>query len=127
MRISDWSSDVCSSDLTELTPAPEDARYRAAFPESGGSLHFRKFLETEVIPFIEARYRTGERRAVMGESLAGLFVIDTLLRQADLFHDSVAVRPSLWWDDSSPVRIAPQSRQRSQERRGGKSSVQTGR
>src|SRR3546814_7762981 len=76
MRISDWSSDVCSSDLTELTPAPEDARYRAAFPESGGSLHFRKFLETEVIPFIEARYRTGERRAVMGESLAGLFVID---------------------------------------------------
>src|SRR3546814_4452374 len=30
---------------TELTPAPEDARYRAAFPESGGTLHFRKFLE----------------------------------------------------------------------------------
>lgn len=93
----------------ELTPAPQDARYRTAFPESGGSLQFRKFLETEVIPFIEARYRTGERRAVMGESLAGLFVIDTLLRQADLFHDYVAVSPSLWWDDRRPMRTASQS------------------
>src|SRR3546814_16876285 len=45
----------------------------------------------------------------MGESLAGLFVIDTLLRQADLFHDYVAVSPSLWWDDSRPMRTASQS------------------
>src|SRR3546814_18410484 len=62
-----------------------------------------------ILPFIEARYRTGERRAVMGESLAGLFVIDTLVRQADLFHDYVAVSPSLWWDDSRQMRTASQS------------------
>jgi hypothetical protein len=27
-----------------------------------------------------------------------MFVVDTLLRQANLFHDYVAVSPSLWWD-----------------------------
>ena len=34
----------------------------------------------------------------MGESLAGLFVVDTLLEQPALFDDYIAVSPSLWWD-----------------------------
>lgn len=63
----------------ELTPAPEDARYTTAFPEAGGSEAFRSFLEEEVIPFVESRYPTCAKRALAGESLAGLFVIDALL------------------------------------------------
>jgi predicted alpha/beta superfamily hydrolase len=35
----------------------------------------------------------------MGESLGGLFVVDTLLDQPSLFDDYVAISPSLWWDD----------------------------
>jgi hypothetical protein len=88
----------------ELTPPASDPRYRAAFPESGGAERFRRFLETEVIPFVEARWRAGPRRAIMGESLAGLFVVDTFLKQPDLFQDYVAVSPSLWWDDRADMR-----------------------
>jgi hypothetical protein len=92
--------------MTELTSPPADARYRAAFPQSGGAARFRRFLEQEVIPFVGQRYRTGSRRALMGESLAGLFVVDTLLNRPDLFNDYVAISPSLWWDDRRPMRSA---------------------
>jgi predicted alpha/beta superfamily hydrolase len=91
---------------SELTPTATDPRYLAAFPESGGAERFRRFLQEEVIPFIEQRLRAGPRRALMGESLAGLFVVDTLLRQPELFQDFVAISPSLWWDDRRFVRSA---------------------
>lgn len=87
----------------ELTARPSDPRYLSAFPESGGADRFRRFLRQEVVPFVEARFRTGERRAVMGESLAGLFVVDTLLKDPTLFGDYVAISPSLWWDDRRPL------------------------
>ncbi|WP_324696538.1 alpha/beta hydrolase [Novosphingobium aerophilum] len=88
----------------ELTSRPTDPRYLSAFPESGGADRFRRFLRDEVIPFVEARFRSGDRRALMGESLAGLFVVDTLLNDPTLFGDYVAVSPSLWWDDRRPLR-----------------------
>ena len=87
----------------ELTSRPTDPRYLSAFPESGGADKFRQFLRGEVIPFVEKRLRTGERRAIMGESLAGLFVVDTLLSEPALFDDYVAISPSLWWDDRRPL------------------------
>jgi predicted alpha/beta superfamily hydrolase len=40
----------------------------------------------------------GGRRVLMGESLAAFFVVDTLLREPKLFHDYVAISPSLWWN-----------------------------
>ena len=89
-----------------MTPRATDPRYLAAFPESGGAGRFRRFLQEEVIPFVEQRLRTGSRRALMGESLAGLFVVDTLLERPELFHDFVAISPSLWWDDRRLVRGA---------------------
>lgn len=88
----------------ELTSPATDRRYRVAFPESGGADRFRRFLSEEVIPFIASHYRTGPRRAVLGESLAGLFVVDTLVRQPGLFQDYIAVSPSLWWDDRNGLR-----------------------
>lgn len=98
--------------IAELTPPPADQRYRTAFPNAGGAARFRDYLRSEVIPFIEARYRTQENRAIIGESLAGLFVVDTFLNEPTLFNDYVAVSPSLWWDDRALARAsAPLLRQ----------------
>lgn len=88
----------------ELTARPIDPRYLSAFPESGGAARFRRFLREGVIPFVETRFRTGGKRAIMGESLAGLFVVDTLLTEPALFTDYVAISPSLWWDDRRTLR-----------------------
>lgn len=93
--------------LRELTPPPKDPRFVRAFPQSGGAAAFRSFLTDEVVPFVEARYRTAPRRTLMGESLAGLFVVDTLLTSPGSFDDYVAVSPSLWWDARALVRHAP--------------------
>lgn len=92
--------------LHELTPVAHDQRYLSAFPQSGGDADFRRFLQTEVIPYVETTYRAGPRRALMGESLAGLFVVDTLLEAPTLFNDYVAISPSLWWDDRALARNA---------------------
>jgi|CXWL01.1.fsa_nt_gi predicted alpha/beta superfamily hydrolase len=86
----------------ELTPAiVREPRLAAELPEAGGAADFRAFLQREVIPFVETHYRTGPRRTLIGESLGGLFVVDTLLRQPELFHDYIAISPSLWWDNKA--------------------------
>ena len=82
----------------ELTPAAADPRFIASFPQAGGAADFRRFIAEEVRPFIEARYPAAPRAALMGESLAGQFVADTLLEQPGLFDDYIAISPSLWWD-----------------------------
>ena len=35
----------------------------------------------------------------MGESLAGLFVMETFLLEQDLFDTYIAIDPSLWWNN----------------------------
>lgn len=100
--------------VAELTPPATDARYRTAFPQAGGAERFRRFLRTEVMPFIAQHYPVGDRAAIMGESLAGLFVVDTLLAEPGLFADYIAISPSLWWDDRRALRQAAQPLSRSE-------------
>ena len=88
----------------ELTRRPHDPRHAAEFPQAGGARGFQDFIGAEVIPFVEDRYRTGEGRALMGESLAGLFVVDTFLHRPALFRDYIAISPSLWWDNQHFAR-----------------------
>jgi predicted alpha/beta superfamily hydrolase len=89
----------------EITPDPLDPRYLAQFKGYGGAADFRQFLRTEVIPFVKAKGYEG-RAALMGESLAGLFVIDTLAAEPDLFEDYIAISPSSWWDDQALAKRA---------------------
>lgn len=85
------------------TPAP----YLAELGQMpGGAARFRRFIAEEVKPWVEARYRTSGRDAVMGESLAGLFVVETLFEAPTLFDDYIAVSPSLWWEEMKYGREA---------------------
>ncbi|MBK6023711.1 alpha/beta hydrolase [Brevundimonas nasdae] len=90
----------------ELTLPTEDAELIARYPTQGQSDHFRRFLSEEVQPFINARYRTSGETALMGESLAGLFVVETFLKEPQMFDAYVAVSPSLWWDGGRLARQA---------------------
>jgi hypothetical protein len=92
----------------ELTaPAMMDASLRQEYPTHGESGKFRAFLANEVKPWVEQRYRTAGPTAVMGESLAGLFVAETFLRQPELFDGYVSIDPSLWWDNRALSAEAP--------------------
>jgi uncharacterized protein len=83
-------------DLTGPTDNPEDRRIA---PRVGGSAAFRVFIADELMPAIDARYATTGETAIVGESLAGLFVLETLIRQPELFDAYVAIDPSLWWNN----------------------------
>jgi predicted alpha/beta superfamily hydrolase len=86
----------------ELTaPATRDASLRVDYPTHGEGAKFRAFIADEVKPWVETRYRTDGHDAVMGESLAGLFVVETFLRQPELFDGYVAIDPSIWWDNNA--------------------------
>lgn len=90
----------------QLTPETTDPRYVEFRETSGGADEFHAFLVTDVIPFVENRFPTGDRRALIGESLAGLFVTREFLRNPYTFTDYIAISPSLWWDDRALVRDA---------------------
>ena len=90
-------------DLTGPTENEEDKKIA---PRVGGSAAFRKFLRDELMPQIKARYRTTDETAIVGESLAGLFVLETLFLEPDLFDTYLAFDPSLWWNHQKLIAIA---------------------
>lgn len=83
----------------EITPEATDPRYTVGeFEGYGGSETFRRHIAEEVKPFINGKFETG-RNVIIGESLAGLFVVETFLQTPELFDDYIAISPSMWWDD----------------------------
>jgi predicted alpha/beta superfamily hydrolase len=82
-------------DLTGPTAVAKD---REIAPRVGGSSAFRTFLREELMPDIRRRYCTTDDTAIVGESLAGLFVVETLLLEPSLFRRYIALSPSLWWN-----------------------------
>src|ERR1700694_1678946 len=89
-------------DLTPTKATPNAAQ----FPTAGGADKFLKFIETELIPEIEKRYRVEPYRILAGHSLGGLFVIHTMITRPELFKSYVAVSPSLQWSDQATLKRA---------------------
>lgn len=90
-------------DLTGPTRVATDS---AIARHVGGSAAFRRFWRDELVPDIDAHYRTTAERAIVGESLAGLFIVESFLREPTLFDHYVAFDPSLWWNHGALVDSA---------------------
>jgi predicted alpha/beta superfamily hydrolase len=87
----------------DMTGPTENEKDKKIAPRVGGSAAFRKFIRQELMPQIKMRYRTTAEKAIVGESLAGLFVIETFLLEPDLFDTYIAFDPSLWWNDQKLI------------------------
>ncbi len=87
----------------DLTPTRAVGRRsdgtRGPLENSGGALKFLDFFEKELIPHVEATYRTLPYRILAGHSLGGLFALTALVERPGLFDASIAVSPSLTWDE----------------------------
>ena len=88
----------------DMTPNSSTRRDAAIAPLDDGAGKFRQFIRTELLPQIDQQYRTTAQRSVIGESAAGLFVVDTLMRDPTLFANYIAFDPSLWWDSRAIIR-----------------------
>jgi predicted alpha/beta superfamily hydrolase len=94
--------------IAELVGSTRDPDLLKRYPTAGSSANFRAFIRNQVKPLVADRYRTNGRDAVLGESLAGLFVIETYLNEPNLFGSYGAIDPSLWWDKEALSQTAMQ-------------------
>ena len=75
------------------------AAHLEEFPAAGHGPEFFRFLEKELIPFVDATYRTepGDR-TLMGLSFSGQFSTWVLFTRPEVINRYVIISPSLWWD-----------------------------
>ena len=85
------------------------AKDKEIAPVVGGSANFRNFIKDELIPEITKKYRTTKEKGIIGESLSGLFVMETFMQTPELFDFYIAFDPSLWWNNHYLVRNAKES------------------
>jgi predicted alpha/beta superfamily hydrolase len=90
-------------DMTGPTEVDEDRKIAVRV---GGSAAFRGFIRDELMPQVRRRYRVTDETAIIGESLAGLFIVETFFLQPKLFGTYIALSPSLWWNGEELVRKA---------------------
>jgi uncharacterized protein len=65
----------------------------------GGADNFLRFIETELIPAIEKKYRVQPYRILVGHSLSGLFATYAFLSRPQVFNAYLAASPHLQWDN----------------------------
>ncbi|HEX4374342.1 MAG TPA: alpha/beta hydrolase-fold protein [Puia sp.] len=90
-------------DFTYPTTVADDKK---KYPTTGKSENFIAFIEKELQPFIESKYKTSASKTIIGESLGGLLAAEILLKKPELFNKYIIVSPSIWWDNGSLLNQA---------------------
>jgi predicted alpha/beta superfamily hydrolase len=78
------------------------------YPTTGSSAKFMLFIEKELQPYIEHKYRVNNSKTIIGQSLGGLFAAEVLLKKPTLFNNYIIISPSFWWDNESLLAAASQ-------------------
>lgn len=70
-------------------------------PSAGGADKFLNYLEKELIPTVEKKYRTAPFRVIIGHSLGGLLAMHAFVTKPTLFQATIGLESSLWWNDGA--------------------------
>lgn len=73
---------------------------------SGGAENFTAFIEKELFPYVDSLYPTAPYRILIGHSLGGLFVMNTLINHTKLFNAYISIDPSIDWDNLKLLKQA---------------------
>lgn len=90
----------------DFTMPTKDEKDLVGVPVSGGADRFVRFLEAELIPYVNSHYRTTSSSTIIGQSLGGLLATKVLLEKPSLFEKYVIVSPSLWWNKQALLQSA---------------------
>lgn len=92
--------------MRDMTYPTANAVDRKKYPASGHSDLFISFIEKELQPYIQKKFRTNSGKTLIGESLGGLLATEVLLKRPTLFDRYIIVSPSLWWDNGSLLNLS---------------------
>lgn len=85
---------------SELTTPASSRRWKKKLPQAGAAALNHAFFENELKPEIAKRFRVqGMPKGLIGESLAGRWVVDGWLSHPERYDVWIAIDPSLWWND----------------------------
>ena len=70
----------------------------------GGGNNFLDFIEKELIPYVDHRYRTLPHRTLIGHSLGGLLTLNAYMDEHRNFDAFLCIDPSIWWDEETMKR-----------------------
>ncbi|HXB43837.1 MAG TPA: alpha/beta hydrolase-fold protein [Puia sp.] len=88
-------------DFTYPTTVESD---RKRYPTTGHSDKFIGFMEKELQPYIEKKFKTNSSKTIIGQSLGALLATEILLKKPMLFSKYILISPSLWWDNGSLLK-----------------------
>ena len=91
--------DLTTSKVSEINGRPFEQ-------DNGEAAKFIKFIEDELIPFVEKKYPVTNFRTLIGHSYGGLFTLYSLVHQPHLFSNYLAIDPSLDWDNQQLIKEA---------------------
>jgi len=77
-----------------------DGNVLETFENIGNAKNYVAFFDRELIPLINATYRTSEKRILIGESFGGLFAAYSLLKKPTLFTDYLIIDATYLWDNN---------------------------
>ncbi|MCW3465119.1 alpha/beta hydrolase [Chitinophaga nivalis] len=83
-----------------------DTTSNSRYKSSGGGNIFLQFIGTELIPYIDAHYKTKPFKIFAGHSFGGITTINCLLTRPDMFGAYIAISPSFWWDKGYLLSLA---------------------
>lgn len=83
-----------------------DTSSNSRLKSSGGGNNFLQFIGTELIPYVDAHYKTQPFKIFAGHSFGGITTINCLLTQPDMFGAYIAISPSFWWDKGYLLSLA---------------------
>ena len=103
---------VSADRIKDLTPTNNlinfDGKVDSYLKTSGGNEQFFDFIQRELMPYMEANYKTSPFKIFAGHSLGGLTAIHCMLTRPDMFDAYIAISPSLWFGNKYIIRLAAQ-------------------
>ena len=97
---SPYNEKIDYSRNNDLLPILETEKSRNRYGKYHGNADdFLKYVSHEVVPYINANYRTLDHNTAVGHSLSASFILYSLIKDPSLFSNYIAISPNLAYDD----------------------------
>lgn len=99
--------------VRDLTPSNTivnfDGNEDQSLSDSGGALKFLKFIEDELLVWMEKNFSVSSLEVLIGHSWGGLTVTQSFFNNNRKFEKFLAIDPSYWWDENNFLKLINRS------------------